>query len=154
MDGLKGFNCQKEIEELKAHFGFDFVAVALVQSAERHFELKWEYVAGNQSNRYRRIVLQSGKGVAGHVFKTGKPYLVVDVEVMLDREDLYNYPIVVSEGLNSFGAIPLYKYNRVKGVLLVGYRTGKKLMPQEFEDFKQLFGPTFGPFYNREKVKE
>lgn len=154
MDGLKGFNYQQEIEQLKAHFGFDFVAVALVQPADRHFELKWEFAAGNQSNRYRRIVLQTGKGVAGHVFKTGKPFLVGDVEVLLDKKDLFNYPIVVSEGLQSFGAIPLYKYNRVKGVLLVGYRVGKKLTPQSFEDFKQLIGPRFGPFYYGEKVKE
>lgn len=154
MDSLKVFNYQQEIEQVKAHFGFDFVAIALVQSAERHFELKWEFAAGNQSNRYRRIVLQTGKGVAGHVFKTGKPFLVGDVEEMLDSKDLFNYPIVVSEGLKSFGAIPLYKYNRVKGVLLVGYRAGKKLTPQEFEDFKQVIGPTFGPFYNGEKVQE
>ena len=64
-------------------FGFDFVALALVQSAEHRFELKWEYATGNQSNRYKRIVLQTGKGVAGHVFKTGKPFLVEDVEKML-----------------------------------------------------------------------
>ncbi len=150
MDSLKVFNFQQEIEQLKAHFGFDFVAVALVQPAERHFELKWEFAAGNQSNRYRRIVLQTGKGVAGHVFKTGKPFLV---EELLGEKDLYNYPIVVSEGLKSFGAIPLYKYNRVNGVLLVGYRVGKKLTPQEFEDFKQVIGSRFGPFYNGEKVK-
>ena len=154
MDGLKVFNYQREIEQLKAHFGFDFVAVALVQPAERHFELKWEFAVGNQSNRYRRIVLQSGKGVAGHVFKTGKPFLIEEVEEVLEEKDLFNYPIVVSEGLKSFGAIPLYKYNRVKGVLLVGYRAGKTLTPQAFEDFKQLIGSRFGPFYNEEKVKE
>jgi len=153
MDGLRNFNYQQEIEQLKVRFGFDFVAIALVQSADHHYELKWEFAAGNQSNRYRRIVLQTGKGVAGHVFKTGKPFLVEDVEVMLERKNLFNYPIVVSEELKSFGAIPLYKYNRVKGVLLVGYRAGKRLTPQEFEDFKQVIGPTFGPFYNGEKVK-
>ena len=50
----------------------------------------------------------------------------------LEKKILYNYPIVVAEGLKSFGAIPLYKYNRVKGVLLVGYRTEKKLTPRRF----------------------
>ena len=154
MDDLKNFNIQQGIEHLRANFGFDFVGVALVQSAERHFELKWEFVTGNQSNRYRRIVLQSGKGIAGHVFKTGKPFLVEEVEKMFEEQDLFNYPIVVSEGLKSFGAVPLYKYNRVTGVLLVGYRVGKKLTLQGFEDFKQAIGPGFGPFYNGEKVKE
>ncbi|WP_203247512.1 GAF domain-containing protein [Sporosarcina beigongshangi] len=154
MDELNGFKYQEEIECLRAQFGFDFVGVALVQSAERHFELKWKFVTGNQSERYRRIVLQTGKGVAGHVFKTGKPFLVEDVEETLEERNLYNYPIVVSEGLKSFGAIPLYKYNWVKGVLLVGYRDGKKLSSQEFENFKEVIGSNFGPFYNREKVKD
>ncbi|WP_342508206.1 GAF domain-containing protein [Sporosarcina sp. FSL K6-2383] len=154
MDGLSIFKYQEEIECLKAQCGFDFVGVALVQSAARHFELRWEFVTGNQSDRYRRIVLQTGKGVAGHVFKTGKPFLVEDVEEKLGEKNLFNYPIVVSEGLKSFGAIPLYKYNWVKGVLLIGYRDGKKLTPQEFDEFKEVIGSRFGPFYNREKVKD
>ena len=119
---------------------------------EFRFELKWVFTTGNRSNRYQRIVLQTGKGVAGHVFKTGKPFLVEDAEKMLGKRDLYNYPIVVAEGLKSFGAIPLYKYNRVKGVLLVGYRTEKKLTTEEFTEFKQVVGPRFGPFYNKEMV--
>lgn len=154
MTGQEVFNYQEEIEHLQDLFVFDFVAVALVQSAERRFELKWEFAAGNQSNRYRRIVLQTGKGVAGHVFKTGKPFLVEDTESVLENKDLFNYPIVVAEGLKSFGAIPLYKYNRVKGVLLVGYRTRMKLTTKEFAEFQHMIGPKFGPFYYKEMVKE
>ena len=120
MAGQKDFDYQQEIECLRDHFDFDFVGLALVQSVELRFELKWVFATGNRSNRYQRVVLQTGKGVAGHVFKTGKPFLVEDAEKMLGKRDLYNYPIVVSEGLKSFGAIPLYKNNCVKGVLLVG----------------------------------
>ena len=47
------------------------------------FELKWVFTIGNRSNRYRRIVLQTGKGIVGHVFKTGKPFLVEDAEKMI-----------------------------------------------------------------------
>lgn len=154
MDELKAFDYQQKIVQLKAQHGYDFVGIALVQSAEQNFELKWEFAAGNQSNRYRRIVLQTGKGIAGHVFKTGKPYLVEDVGETLGTKDLFNYPIVVSEGLKSFGAIPLYKDNRVIGVLLVGYRDGKQLTPEGFEEFKRVIGPRFGPFYSEEKVKD
>lgn len=153
MSGQKIFDYQQEIEHLRDHFAFDFVGLALVQSIEFRFELKWVFATGNRSDRYRRIVLQTGKGVAGHVFKTGKPFLVEDTEKMLGRTDLYNYPIVVAEGLKSFGAIPLYKYNHVKGVLLVGYRTEKKLTSTCFAEFKQMVGPTFGPFYNKEMVE-
>lgn len=153
MNGQQQFDFQEEIERLRAYFGFDFVGVALVQPAERRFELKWEYATGNKSNRYRRIVLQTGKGVAGHVFKTGKPFLVQDVATMFGKNDLFNYPIVEAEGLKSFGAMPLYKYNRVKGVLLVGYRTDNKLTAEGFLEFQRVIGSEFGPFYNKEMVK-
>ncbi|MGG0668873.1 GAF domain-containing protein [Lederbergia citrisecunda] len=154
MNEWVGFNYQQEIERLKELFGFDFVGIALVQSPERRFELRWVYVAGNRSERYRRIKLQSGKGIAGLVFKTGKPMFVGDADEEWSAGDLFNYPIVSVEGLKSFGAIPLYKYNRVKGVLLVGYRVGGKLTSEQFEQFKQEVGAEFGPFYNKEMVKD
>ncbi|MBB4823006.1 nitrogen regulatory protein A [Sporosarcina luteola] len=148
------FNIQQEIERIKEEFDFDYVGVALVQSPDRRFELRWKHVTGNQSDRHRRISLQSGKGIAGLVFKTGKPMFVADADEELGREDLYNYPIVVAEGLKSFGAIPLYKYNRVKGVLLVGYRTEEKLTVEVFQEFRKRIGLEFGPFYSKEMVLE
>ena len=153
MTGQEEFNFQEAIEQLRERFAFDFVAIALVQPAEKRFELKWTHATGNRSNRYRRIVLQTGKGVAGHVFKTGKPFLLENTDSMLDTNDMFNYPIVVAEGLKSFGAIPLYKYNRVKGVLLVGYRAGMKLTAEAFEKFQQVIGSEFGPFYDKEMVR-
>ena len=152
MTKQKVFDYQQEIERLRDHFDFEFVGLALVQSVELRFNLKWVFATGNRSNRYQRISLQTGKGIAGRVFKTGKPFLVEDAEKMLGRKDLYNYPIVVAEGLKSFGAIPLYKHNYVKGVLLVGYRTEKKLTPTGFREFRQVIGPEFGPFYTKERV--
>ena len=154
MEEPSRFNYQQEIERLQSFFGFDFVALALVESAEMRFAQKWKYVAGNNSSRYRRITLQTGKGVAGHVFKSGKPLFVHDVEVELDSMDLFNYPIIVAEDLKSFGAIPLYKYNRVHGVLLVAYREGKRMTAKEFSGFVNHIGLRFGPFYNKEMVQQ
>jgi nitrogen regulatory protein A len=148
------FNYEQEIERLKELFGFDFVGIALVQSPERRFELRWVHVIGNRSERYRRIKLQSGKGIAGLVFKTGKPMFVGNADDEWSAGDLFNYPIVSVEGLKSFGAIPLYKYNRVKGVMLVGYRSGGQLTEEQFEQFRQEIGTEFGPFYNKEMVKD
>jgi len=152
MNEQKNFNYQQLMERLRDHFDFDFVGLALVQSIEYRFELRWVFTRGNRSNRYRRIVLQAGKGVAGHVFRTGKPFLVEDVEKMFGKEDLFNYPIVVAEGLKSFCAIPLHKYNRVNGVLLVGYRTKKKLTLEDFMEYQRVIGPEFGPLYNKEML--
>ena len=153
MNEQQPFNFQDEIEQIRRAFGFDLVALALVQPAEQRFTSRWEYITGNKSNRYKRIILQTGKGVAGVVLKTGKPLLISDVRSMLDEGDLYNYPIVVAESLTSFGAIPLYKYNRVKGVLLAAFREDKVLTDEVFNEFKETVGSRFGPYYNKEMVK-
>ncbi|MFS0576033.1 GAF domain-containing protein [Sporosarcina sp. 179-K 3D1 HS] len=153
MNGQKDFNYQQEIEMLRELFKFDFIGLALIQSADQRFEHKWKYVSGNLSDRYKRIVLQSGKGVAGNVIKTGKPTLVEDVGMNFSADELFNYPIVVVEKLSSFGAIPLFKNNRVQGVLLVAYREGRQLTPQKFKEFREAVGPRFGPYYNKEMVK-
>ncbi|MEK4405971.1 MULTISPECIES: GAF domain-containing protein [Sporosarcina] len=154
MDEQLRFDYQQEIERLQSIFGFDFVALALVESAEMRFVQKWKYVTGNRSNRYKRITLQTGKGVAGHVFKSGKPFFVHDRDLELDSMDLFNYPIIIAEDLKSFGAIPLYKYNRVHGVLLVAYREGKRMTAEEFSGFINHVGLRFGPYYNKEMVKQ
>ncbi|WP_339252185.1 GAF domain-containing protein [Sporosarcina sp. FSL W8-0480] len=149
-----GFNFQQEIEHIRDVFGFDYVAIALVQTPERGFELKWAHVTGNKSERHRRIILQSGKGIAGLVFKTGKAMFVGDALRELGTDNPFNYPIIVAEGLKSFGAIPLFKYNRVYGVMLVGYRKSEALTPEQFEEFKRVIGTKFGPFYDKEMVKD
>lgn len=148
------FNFEKAIQKVKDQFQFDFVALALVQSAQFHFVLKWEYVLGNRSMRHKRIVLQKGKGIAGNVFKTGKPMFMANVEVELRREDLFNYPIIVAEGLTSFGATPLYRNGRVEAVLLAAFRNHRRMTPELFEKFQAAVAEVFGTYYNKEMVKE
>lgn len=148
------FNYEQALKKIKDKFHFDFIALALVQSAELRYVLKWEHVLGNKSDRYKRIVLQSGKGIAGNVFKTGKPFLVENVESEIGQTHLFNYPILIAESLTSFGAIPLYKDNRVKGVLLVAFRDDRGVTPDLFEQFKSEAVPTFSPYYHLEMVEE
>lgn len=142
----------QKLQQLKDSFQFDFIALALNQTIEQSFVHKWEYVIGNQSERFRRIVLKSGKGIAGHVYKTGKSILVPDVGEMFQQSDLFNYPIIISEELKSFCAIPLYKSNQVVGVLLGGYRTHQQVTPQQFDEFQRSVETIFGSYYNKEMV--
>lgn len=148
------FNFEQAIQKIKEQFQFDFVALALVQSVQFHFVLKWEYVLGNRSMRYKRIILQKGKGIAGNVFKTGKPMLMTNVETELSKGDLFNYPIVVAEGLTSFGATPLYREGRVEAVLLAAFRNTRKMTPERFDQFEIAVTEVFGTYYNKEMVKE
>ncbi len=154
MQPQQKFNFEQALKKVKDHFEFDLVALALVQPAKFRFVLKWEYILGNKSSRYRRIILQTGKGIAGNVFKTGKPMRMSDVESELSKKDFHNYPIIVSEALTSFGAIPLFKEGRVKGVLLVAFRDERIVTAELFEEFKQAIGSSFGPYIKEEMVEE
>ncbi|WP_033403800.1 GAF domain-containing protein [Paenibacillus fonticola] len=148
------FDYQLAIDSLRERFLFDFVSIALVQSAADQFVLTWQYASGNLNQRYKRIVLHSGKGIAGIVFKTGKPMLIQNIESELDPGDLFNYPIVVAEQLKTVCAVPLWKESRVAGVLLVGFRAGGRLTPALLDDFRRQLDPSFGPFFTRELVEE
>lgn len=154
MTGQLITNFQVAIDELKDTLQADFIGLALVDLSKRHHELKWRYVTGNVSQRYRKIVLQSGKGVAGIVFKTGKPMMIENVETCVKEQDLYNFPIIVFEKLKSFGAIPLFHDDHVQGVLLIGYREANGLTADRFEEFKRAVGPQFGSFHMKERLKD
>ncbi|QBP41082.1 GAF domain-containing protein [Paenisporosarcina antarctica] len=113
---------QTEIERIRLATGCDIIALALVETAENQYELKWKYASGNLNNRFKQIVLQSGRGVAGLVFKTGKPLLMSSISDFLEKDNLFNYPILTLEKLKSIGALPLWHDGRVAGVLLGGFR--------------------------------
>lgn len=141
---------QQKIDHLREQMGYDFVSLAFAQSAADDFVITWQFAAGNLNQRYRRIVLQSGKGIAGLVFKTGKSMFVSSVADELNGQELYEFPIIVSERLQSLAAIPLYQYDRVAGVLLAGYRTSHKMTKQTFHDLLQCLNGQFGAFAIKE----
>ncbi|WP_019415038.1 GAF domain-containing protein [Paenisporosarcina sp. TG20] len=135
---------QLEIELIRSTTGCDLIAVALVDNAENQFELKWKYASGNLNNRFKQIVLQSGRGVAGIVFKTGKPLLLESISESVENENLFNYPILTFEKLESIGALPLWHEGRVAGVLLGGFREDRmmteKLLHHMLEMIEQGIG--------------
>ncbi|MDX1806929.1 MAG: GAF domain-containing protein [Paenisporosarcina sp.] len=118
---------QTEIDRIRAATGCDIIALALVETAENQYVLKWQYASGNLNDRFKRLVLKSGRGVAGLVFKTGKPFLLASISEFVDKENLFNYPIVTMEKLTSVGALPLYHDGRVAGVLLGGFRESQQM---------------------------
>lgn len=153
MKDEQNFDFQSAIDTLREQFKFDFVSIALVQSAANQFVLRWQYVSGNLNNRYKRIVLHSGKGIAGRVFKTGKSMIIPNVKTELESNDMFNYPILVSEQLQSVCAIPLWKDGRVLGVLLVGFRDLETLTDDLITRFRESIEPSFGPYFTRELVE-
>ncbi|MCE3201140.1 GAF domain-containing protein [Paenibacillus sonchi] len=118
---------QRELDQIRQALGYDFMSLALADPAEYDYVIRWKYASGNSNSRYKRIVLQSGRGIAGIVFKTGKPFLLYSVQEQVKQDMLFSYPIVNSEKLKSIGAVPLWNDARVAGVLLGGFRGDRQV---------------------------
>ncbi|WP_150275271.1 GAF domain-containing protein [Paenibacillus tepidiphilus] len=116
-----------ELHRIRKDLGYDFMSLALAEPAEYDYVIRWKYASGNTGERYKRIVLQSGRGIAGIVFKTGKPFLISSVQEDVKPDYLFNYPITKMENLNSIGAVPVWNDARVAGVLLGGFRDGRRV---------------------------
>lgn len=150
MNDQPRFDYQMEIDKIRNQFHFDFVSLTFVEHEIDPTVLTWQFASGNLNNRYKRIVLLSGKGVAGIVYKTGKPMFIQNVQAEIPKEDWIKYPIVVAEKLQSLGAVPLWSNNRVLGVLLVGFRQAGGLSEGLFNEFQSSINNGFGPFYAKE----
>ncbi|CAM3456508.1 MULTISPECIES: GAF domain-containing protein [Saccharibacillus] len=141
---------QRELEAIRQAFGYDFLALALVEPAEQQYVIRWKYAAGNRNERFRRIMLQSGKGIAGIVFKTGKSVFIPSVPAYVGADSLFNYPIVQSEKLESLGAVPLWNDARVAGVLLAGFREEGRMTPELMQALEQAARSGIGELDGRE----
>lgn len=146
MSNLSADDYQRQIDGLREELGCDFVSLAFAQSATDGFVITWQYASGNLNDRFKRIVLQPGKGLAGYVYKTGKPIFVADVRKEINASDLFNYPIIMSEQLHSLATIPLFQADRVAGVFLAGYREENKLTKEVMERLRQALDSRFDSF--------
>ncbi|AIQ52778.1 GAF domain-containing protein [Paenibacillus sp. FSL R7-0331] len=121
---------QGELDEIRMALGYDFISLALAEPAEYDYVIRWKYASGNTNERYKRIVLQSGRGIAGIVFKTGKPFLLPSVEKDVQPDSLFTFPITKMENLSSIAAVPVWSDARVAGVLLGGFRGERQVTPE------------------------
>lgn len=135
---------QLELDQIRAICGYDLMALALVEPAEYHYVIKWKYASGNLNERFRGIVLQSGRGIAGMVFKTGKPFMFSSVHEDVPQDALFNYPIIRTEQLTSIGAVPVWNDTRVAGVLLGGFRDEQRVTRQSIQTLLELTGRGIG----------
>lgn len=100
----------------------DFEFVGIAQETYYPFVIKWRFAAGNQSEQFRQIVLRKGIGIAGLVFRTGKPFYDNNLSKYNFSNKMYT-PIANAESLWSAVAIPVaFSLETVNAVLLAGYR--------------------------------
>lgn len=135
-----------ELQRLRQQFGFDMVSLATTISGTRRPFLTWNCASGNLNYDFQRIVLESGKGIAGGVHKSKKVMLIQDAFQEMSSEELAEHPIILAENLFCVLAVPLWKQDEVYGVLLMGYRTANRISEVDFYAIMDDLVPFFGEF--------
>lgn len=112
--------CTNVLHEL----GCDFVGFAFQNMNSP--DIQWHIATGNKNDKYKRITVRYGKGIAGRVISTGTPITIEDFPQEIIGKAL-EYPIMLAEKLLYSFAVPIQLNGISKGVLLVGQRTNKPL---------------------------
>lgn len=109
------FECNSLINQLNC----DFVGFAIQN--QKGPDIKWHYAAGNQNDKYQKITVRYGKGIAGKVISTGSPMMIERFPDQILGKAI-EYPIMLAEKLVSSYAVPIFHKGSPKGVVLVGNR--------------------------------
>lgn len=105
-------------KELQRATEASFIAIAEWDGATR--KIKWTYALNPMNDKYTRMEISYGYGVAGKVMQTGRPFACKYRNQLPD--EITKYPIILAEKLQSFLAVPLINNKIFDSVLLIGYR--------------------------------
>ncbi|OCA83067.1 hypothetical protein A8F94_18180 [Bacillus sp. FJAT-27225] len=123
MDELRNLQPIGDIcEKLRQAIGCDFVGLAIQNRIGP--DIRWHFASGNLNDKYERITVRFGKGIAGKVLSSGSPILSENFPEKIPGKAT-DYPIMLAEKLKSAYAVPLFFNGIPKGVLLVGNRTNE-----------------------------
>ncbi|MDQ0091446.1 hypothetical protein J2T12_004883 [Paenibacillus anaericanus] len=139
---------QWELEQLKNEMGLDFVAIALSDGQYR--DIYWRFALGAQSDRYKKIAVRMGRGMAGKVLQGMSPHVVLAFPEEV-QEEVLEYPIFLVESLYSGVGVSInstiHVQNQAYGVLLVGQRSRREF-PEEDIMRVQACAGTLAGFYD------
>lgn len=107
------------IDKLREQIKCDFVGLALQEKEGPN--INWPLTSGNANDKYERITVRYGKGIAGRVLSTGRPFQINYFPQDIIGKAL-EYPIMLAEKLLFAYAVPLLISGIPKGVLLIGSR--------------------------------
>ncbi|MBV7506323.1 GAF domain-containing protein [Bacillus sp. sid0103] len=112
----------------------EFVALALQNEVGP--DVRWHYAAGNLNDKYKRITVRFGKGIAGKIISSGSPMMIIDFPNGIFGK-VTDHPIMLAEKLVSTYAVPLFFYGAPKGVLLIGNRKASTFSEIDQEQVKE-----------------
>lgn len=125
------------LTNIRETFNFDLVALTDISIRQTNYMIKWKYSIGSVGDQWKRIALPRGKGVPGTVMKTGKSMIIDDIIGTDIEHDLFRYPILKIEQLQSFIAMPLWNDDEeVMGILLMANRSTRPFGNEEYEIIK------------------
>ena len=123
-----GWQIDQACERVLSELACDFVGLALQNNDGP--DVRWHYAAGNSNEKYKRISVRYGKGIAGKVISTSRPMSLDNFPHNIPGKAL-EYPIMLAENLLYAYAVPIHFKGIPKGVLLIGKRTKQPI--SEFE---------------------
>lgn len=139
-----------KLDDIRTKLKVDFVAIAFPEDLFSGDAISWNFVSGNLNNKFKRIHLRRGKGIAGQVLKTGRPCIEQDVLNSTLYKETFRFPIIAFEKLTSFIALPLWKYNKAVGVILIGNRNQIYLPTSLVDDLELYIRTDLTPFYEKD----
>ncbi|WHY71186.1 GAF domain-containing protein [Fictibacillus enclensis] len=107
-----------ELERLAQELQCSFAGIAIQDGTGS--DIHWRYAYGNRNEKYKKISVRYGKGIAGKVISTGQAIQVDHFPKSINGKAV-EYPIMLAEQLVSAYAAPLRLAGQLRGVLLVGY---------------------------------
>ena len=129
---------QLELQHLKSDMALDFVAVALADADYR--DIYWKIALGAKSERYKKITVRMGNGMAGKVLQARRPHVVTSFPEEV-QDEVLEYPIFLVESLRSGMGVSVdsgrVEQKESYGVLLVGQREERVFSEQEIEDVER-----------------
>ncbi len=129
---------QLELQQLKSDMALDFVALALADANYR--DIHWKIALGAQSERYKKITVRMGNGMAGKVLQTRRPHVVTYFPEEV-QDEVLGYPIFLVESLRSGVGVSVDsvrpEQKKAYGVLLVGQREERIFSESDIEAVKR-----------------
>ncbi|MCP1312581.1 GAF domain-containing protein [Paenibacillus tyrfis] len=119
----------EQLHRLRLDTHSDFVAVALPDSDQR---IRFHYADGNDNDRYRHMIVRSGRGVAGVAILLDRMSRLEKGHPQFEKLRL-ECPVMLAEKLYAAVAIPVILPLNRRGVLLTGSRSFETYTDHETE---------------------
>ncbi|NBD27878.1 GAF domain-containing protein [Paenibacillus glycinis] len=112
---------QHELITVRIETSSDYCALALQEYEPTR--IRWAFVCGNQSQRYKDLLIRPNHDIAGLVIKLGRSVRVDAAMGIAERTRLlHEYAIMSVEHLKSALAVPITICSEAQGALLIGDR--------------------------------